>query len=376
MLEQEKIKILIATGLYPPDVGGPATYAKIIAEGLEEKGIKTKVVNFGQVRELPKGLSHLVYTIKLAKNARGADKIFALDPVSVGLPACLASWLSRRPFWVRVAGDYAWEQSVQRGAVEKSLDEFVEGGTDSKLASFFKKVQIGVAKRAESIITPSEYLKSIVKKWGIHGSKINVIYSVVTPPPELPSEEDIRNELHLSGDIISTAGRLVPWKGFLTLIEAVSEIVKEKLNVKLLIFGTGPQEEKIRQKIRELGLEEHIHILQNLSKREFFKYLKASDVFALNSGYEGLSHQLLEVLHLGTPIVTTKVGGNPELIGNKENGILVEYNDRQALKEEILNLLDDRSFANELAKNGKHTASVFNKDDMLEQLASILKKNL
>src|SRR3989339_1894470 len=103
-------KILIATPLYPPDIGGPATYAKTLEIELPKRGLVVSIVSFSSVRHLPKGFSHLAYFFKLLKAAWRADLIFALDPISVGLPAHAVSKLLGKPLYVKIVGDFAWEQ--------------------------------------------------------------------------------------------------------------------------------------------------------------------------------------------------------------------------------------------------------------------------
>ncbi len=85
------MKILIATGIYPPDIGGPATYSKLLKDELPGRGIDVQVLSFGQVRHLPKIIRHFSYLLKILKLGRGVDVIYAQDPVSVGFPALTGS---------------------------------------------------------------------------------------------------------------------------------------------------------------------------------------------------------------------------------------------------------------------------------------------
>ena len=102
------MKLLIATPLYPPDVGGPATYAKTLESCLPAKDVSVTLVKFGDVRHLPKGISHIAYLMNLFRVARNTDIILALDPASVGLPATLVAMVLRKPLVVKIVGDYAW----------------------------------------------------------------------------------------------------------------------------------------------------------------------------------------------------------------------------------------------------------------------------
>jgi len=74
------MKILIATGIYPPDIGGPATYSKLLKDELPDRGIDVKVLSFGEVRHLPKIIRHFSYFLKVLKLGKGANVIYAQDP--------------------------------------------------------------------------------------------------------------------------------------------------------------------------------------------------------------------------------------------------------------------------------------------------------
>src|SRR3989344_6122168 len=161
------MKLVIATPLYPPEIGGPATYAKLLEDGLPGKGIEVELVKFSGVRHLPKLVRHYIYYRRVLQAARGADAVLALDPVSVGLPAMKAAKKAGKPFVVKIVGDYAWEQGVQRFGVTQNLDEFVRTTTVPFRVSVLRRIQTRVAQGAPRVIVPSEYLKNIVSAWGV-----------------------------------------------------------------------------------------------------------------------------------------------------------------------------------------------------------------
>jgi glycosyltransferase involved in cell wall biosynthesis len=109
-----------------------------------------------------------------------------------------------------------------------------------------------------------------------------------------------------------------------------------------------------------------------LSKEELGKRVKAADVFVLNTAYEGLSHQLLEVMDIGVPIVTTEVGGNPELIEKDVSGFLVPCNDVSELVESIERLLASEDLRSRFATHAKVRTKNFNKDEVVEQFVNML----
>ena len=370
------MKLVIATPLYPPDIGGPATYAKILEDELSKQHIAVEVVSFHTVRHLPKGLSHLAYIVKLFRAAHGADVILALDPVSVGFPAALVSIMRNKKFVVKIVGDYAWEQGRQRIAVTDNLDEFVKKPASKFLVQVvaLRRVQEFVAARARAIIVPSNYLKGIVSQWGIPPEKIDVVHNAFDGMPNLAERESVRASLGLRGTVILSAGRLVPWKGFAMLIGLLPEIRKKYPEAKLYIAGSGPEESDLKKLISESGQHDAVFLLGDVEHGKLMQYIRAADCFVLNTGYEGLSHQLLEVLAVGTPIVTTNVGGNPELITDGITGILVPHNDRDALYRGIDRVLGDPRFAQNITDAGRSFVASFTVERMVDSTLTVLTK--
>ena len=360
-------KIIIATGIYPPDIGGPATYSKFLYEELPKHGISVEVFSFGEVRHLPKIVRHIVYTIFLFRRARAADIIFAQDPVSVGLPALIVSKMLGKKFILKIVGDYAWEQGTARFGITDLLDEFSARKRGYPLfVSFLKLIESYVVARANKIIVPSKYLKKIVSNWGIPEKNIIVVYNSFDGVFE-KIEETVKEE-----KIIVSAGRLVPWKGFFTLIAIMPKLIKHFPNIKLIIAGEGGERTKLEQSIKELHLESSIFLVGGLPREKLFKYIKSASVFVLNTSYEGFSHQLLEVMALGTPIVTTSIGGNPEIVRSEHNGFLVKPDDHDALVSSIEKLLLDDTLSMTLAQNAQKTALEFSTTRMINETIKIL----
>lgn len=363
------MKILVATGIYPPTIGGPATYSKMLHDKLPAYGINVEVLSFDEVRHLPKVVSHIAYFLKVIFRSRGCDIVYAQDPVSVGFPAMLAAKVLRKRFMLKIVGDYAWEQGVQRFGVQDLLDEFSLNKSKYGLRiRMFKWMQFIVQKNADKIIVPSKYLKKIVTNWGnVDADKINVVYNAFEGVDFLPAREDLKKELGLKGKVMTSVGRLVPWKGFDGLIVAMQDILKYFPNLTLYIIGNGPDKEHLKNLIAETGLQKSVILLGGLPQKTLFKYIKASDIFVLNTSYEGFSHQLVEVLALGTPCVTTNAGGNVEIIENKKNGILFNYNDVPTIKKSVIRILQDNDLSESLSRAGIETVRNFSEEKMLSE---------
>lgn len=367
---KNKLRVLIVTPLYPPDIGGPATYTRLLEEELPSRGLDVSVVSFGEVRHLPKFFRHVVLFVMIWRQSRAVDVIYAQDPVSVGLPSMVAAKLSGIKFVLKVVGDYAWEQGVQRFGVKKTLDQFVDdGGRYSVSVRLLQFVQTSVARRADLIITPSKYLKSIVSKWGIAPGNISVVYNSFNLPNIRGVEIDRSNQ---NAPIIVSAGRLVPWKGFDGLIKVVSKLVSIYPKLQLYIYGTGPDYEKLDRSIDQFNLHGHVFLKGGVSQDELLRQVKWADMFVLNTAYEGLSHVLLEVMSLGTPIITTSVGGNKELITDGLDGLLVDFDDYLALSGAIQSLADNPYIGQELSDHAKQTVTKFSQKDASDELVRLL----
>jgi len=373
-MENSKITVLIATGIFPPQIGGPATYSKLLLDELPKRGFEIKVQSFGWVIKYPKVIRHAVYFFKVLFSGFGADIIYAQDPVSVGLPALVAAKILRKKFYLKIVGDYAWEQGSQRSGVSDLLDQFsVEYDKYPFFVRLLKRTQFFVANNANKIVVPSEYLKKIVANWGIKEEKIQVIYNAFHAPDFRGSKEEMRIKFHVDYPMIISVGRLVPWKGFDTLIALMPEIAKKIPRVKLFIVGEGPDKEYLQTCIKKVGAEASVVLTGKMKQNDLFEHIKAADLFVLNTSYEGLSHQLLEVLYLETPIACSNAGGNIEVIDHNQNGALFTYNDKKAIEEWTTKLLTDHALAQKYVEEGKKKLKFFGEERMLEEISVFLK---
>ena len=363
------MKLVIATPLYPPEIGGPATYTKLLEEGLPPRGVGVTLVKFSEVRHLPKIVRHFAYFFRARRALKSADILLALDPVSVGLPACLAALSCKKPFVVKIVGDYAWEQGRQRFGVTVSLDEFIK----TKRVPFFvwllRRVETGVARRARGVIVPSKYLREVIVAWGISPQKIHIIYNAAPIPAEVgtvPSTVEA-----LPRPLVVSIGRLVPWKNIESVIDAVAMLRVDGIFASLGVVGDGPERARLATSASEALTNAYI-FTGLLSHSDASAVLRSADVFVLNSTYEGLSHILIEALSLGVPIVATRAGGNAEVVTDEENGILVPVGDVQALARALARVLTDKAPAARLRRAAEQPHNRFSTDAMLDGTMSVL----
>ncbi len=367
------MKVLIATGLYAPEIGGPATHVAALEKAFPSRGIEVVVLPFSRVRFLPKILRHVAYFFLVLTSLRGVSVVYALDPVSVGLPALCASRLMRKQFILRVAGDYAWEQAVARHDAKIFLDQFSVRLKEQKFkVRLLAHIERAVARRALRVIVPSVYLQKIVLLWGVSEERVVVVYTAFSPIVVRGERDVLRTTYGFQGTVITSVGRLVPWKGFRALIDAIAELSKEYPDIQCVIIGDGPDLSALQAHAKERRVSERVHFLGRLSKEQLAEALLASDIFVLNTAYEGFSHQLLEVMSLGIPIITTSVGGNIELITHGKDGLLVPYNNEKMLAQAIIRLLQHHDVGEALAREAKVRVQAFTTERMVEGVRAVL----
>lgn len=364
-------RLLIATPLYPPEPGGPATYTKLLEDGLQSQGVSTETLKFSDVRHLPKVLRYLSYFWRALRAGRRSDAVLALDPVSTGLPAAAAAVLLRKPFVVKVVGDYAWEQGTQRFGIVAPLDEFICMGRVPFPVAVLRSAQTWVACRAKLVIVPSEYLKGIVCAWGIPQEKVRVVHNAVQMHGGGSAPEAVRTLPH---PFVVSVGRLVPWKGMKELIDAVAAVRLAGTPLSITVVGEGPERTVLEAHAQKM-LGNGFTFTGALAPKDVHAVLAEADLFALNTSYEGLSHVLIEALMAGLPIVTTCVGGNPEVI-EEGGGILVETGDTLALTLALRQLVEDKVLRDRMSIAARERAQAFSVDATLSRTKDVLSEIL
>jgi len=359
------MNVLVATGLSAPDIGGPATYTAMLEAELPDRGFVVTVVSFRSVRRYPKVLRHALYAWRVWRASRTADVVYALDPISVGLPALLVA---------NLGGDYAWEQGRVRFGVTQTLDEYTASRAAQPWAvRAVAYIQAVVARRAAQVIVPSQYLQSIVETWGVSAEKITVIYSALHPTETDQAPPSILNKVHPDWPLLLSAGRLVPWKGFAMLITLIAQYKQAGRDVSLVIAGDGPDQALLESLIAEHGVSDRVQLAGRLRRPALATLIATADVFVLNTAYEGLAHQLVEVMDIGTPIVTTTAGGNTELVTDGVDGLLVSFNDMSALQQAISKLLDTPLLGQQFVVAAKRQVARFAPGPAIAQLDKTLR---
>lgn len=387
MINDSKWKILIATGIFEPDIGGPASYAKILARNISDK-FEIKIITYSSVRsyandknipvkiirvwkKLPWFLRHLIYASKIFLASKKSDLVYSLSTINGGVASLIGAKVFRKKFYMRVAGDYAWQVAMEKHTTELMIDEF-QMGKKTGWPRFLSWLQRFLCKKADMVVVPSEYLAGIVQGWGVALDKIKVIYNAIELEPVDMSKEEARNKIGIHGNIIISIGRLAPWKGFKMLIKIMPKLLDISQFFRLVIIGEGPDRKNMEAMVKNLGLEKKVYILGRKFHSDLSLYMAASDMLILNSGYEGFSHQILEAMACGVPVIASAVMGNRELIHQGQNGFMVKYNDEFNLIEAIKTLHNDQELKDQFIREGRKTAEFFSVDKMINETKKIL----
>jgi len=331
----------------------------------EEREVLPVKLNHGMLGSILRQ-ARLFFTILRA--ARGMELIYAQGPVVVGLASLIAGKLLRKPVVVKFVGDIAWENAVNKGKTAKLLEDFLsqpEGGPDIAL---IMRIQRFVFHHADKIITPSNYLKNILASYyRVPAAKIQVVYNAV----EL---KEIRAPNEKCGQpVLLAIGRLVPWKGIDELIELVPALVEKYPEFKLLVIGDGPEREKLSQLCRKIGAEPHVIFAGKVSHEETLAFLKNSDIFVLNSRYEGLPHTVIEAMAQKCPVIATDIEGTREVVQDGQTGITVAPGDKEQLKEKIIFLLENEHARKEMVEQAYgNVKSKFTWESTIGELERVL----
>lgn len=352
------MKILLTTGIYPPEIGGPATYAFLIKTELEKRGHSVVVLPFRRVRSFPSGIRHMLYAVLAFWNMISADIVLTQDTVSVGFPSLLAAKITNTPIVLRVPGDFAWEQGVQRFGVKEGIDDFQKKKYGFRI-EFLRAIQRFVVRNVTYVITPSDYFKNIVLAWGARLDRTSRIYNGVSLP------DFIEKRIFPQATLVS-AGRFVPWKGFDRLIEQMKDI-----NAHLVVIGDGEDGARLKKLIEEYHVSEKVTLLGRLPREELLSWIAGAALFVLPSSFESFSFQLVEAMTVGTPVVALRAGNLDEIIRHGENGFLIDKNEISTLAPVLNTILQDAPLRDRIRRNALHDAQSFSVQTTTDQLETL-----
>ena len=340
------------SGIWPPDPGGPASHAPALADFLAERGHTVEVVTTADApparRSYPVAwtprrspLRHARAALLIRSAARRADVVYATSMIR---RAAIGARLARRPLVVKLVSDEVFERATRTGRYADTLDEFqrVGGGLRTR---FLRATRNAAVRSARHVFCPSAYLRDVALQWGLEPERVSVLPNPAPEIPDLPSRDQLRREFGFDGKVLVFAGRLGPQKALDVALEALVEVP----GVDLVVAGDGPERPALERRVAELGLDGRVRFLGSVSRETVLRLFRASDGSVLPSRWENFPHTVVEALAMGCPVIATAVGGVPEVLRDRENGLLVPPGDPEALARSVLALISEHELYESLS---------------------------
>ncbi|MBI2062821.1 MAG: glycosyltransferase family 4 protein [Candidatus Yanofskybacteria bacterium] len=315
------IKIVLATGIFYPDVGGPAIHVRKIAEALAGRGHLPVVIAYGdydgpeqfpfKVIRISNKLSplprHLKYLLVLFKQAFGAKTLYAFNLSTAGIPVFIVGKVLRKKIIIRVPGDPIWERIVEGGKRLVSFVNYYKQGLYLIDRPWLFKTIKFILPKFDKIVFYTPFLSEIYQKYyDVPAGKITIILNPVF------KRQPISFELS-SEPTVLFAGRFVAYKNLELVIRAFDGVWRQFNKGKLVLIGEGPDREKLEKVISNLPSANHIDIISKVNQDKLFEYISSSWVGIGPALTEFNPNFILECLSFGKPVLLSR-----------ENGLLVK----------------------------------------------------
>jgi len=353
------MKILLLTYEYPPFHGGVATYLSNLMNAAPA-GVEVVV-------DVPKAHEHWIMTAwrQYFKVRKIRPDLIAISHVlPAGYVAFKINFWFKTPYLVFTHGTdiltsrrSGWKRFWMRFILRHAKFVIANSRFTASLLREEGIVKVEIIQPAVSIPTSVTPLNN-----GVHGRPDNVDPDPVSRYGACFSHTNRRND-NCNG--IISIGRLIPRKGFDTLIQAMPAIIKEIPDARLTIIGRGDYYDELIRLAHELRVETFVDILTDVDDKKKGEYLAMSALFALaarkvGDDIEGFGIVTLEASAAGLPVVVTNSGGSAEPVVDNVTGIIAPSNDPATLAAIIMRLLKNKDEAAKLGAAGqKHVAEEY-----------------
>lgn len=371
------MRVIIVSGIFPPDIGGPATHARDLQAEFTGRGHNARVLaladrvrghddsNVVRVpRWLPWPVRMVVVVAYLLVRRSTYDVVYA---TGLGPAAVLGARIARRPVALKIVGDPAWERSVRENLTDHSFDEFQDEarGAPPRLRAM-RALRNWSVRSADQVLTPGAALGRTVERWIGGRGRIRTPQVIPNGARRAAAGGPAPATSGARLDVLFV-GRLVGHKHVDQLVAAVAMVD----DIVLEIVGDGPERAALEQQAESLGVADRVRFAGPLQKDATAARIAAADALLLASSYEGLPHVVLEALVNGTPVVTSPTPGSLEVVSHQENGLVADPPDASGFADCLTRLRDDADLVAALAAGATESGLLYRFEvtaDRIEQL--------
>ena len=365
------MRIIVTTGLFPPDIGGPATHAADLAEELRARGHSVTVLTLGTspapgvvrwLREQPWPRRTAAGVAWLVRHRREYDLVYDTGLPLVAVPGAR---LAGRPVVLKVVGDAAWERGRLAGLTDLGFEEFQQARRVAPRLRLLRAQRDWTVRRVTAVITPGRALAATVEAW-VPGRDVRVVPNGVRAAVS-PGD---RQRADGAGVRFVAAGRLVVNKRIDVLLEAIARVE----GVALDVIGEGPEQASLERQAAALGVGDRVAFLGARAHNETLARLAEADALVAPSEHEGLPHVAIEALVHGTPVVCAATDGMLEVVVDGKNGLVFDPPDATALAAALARLRDDGGLRDALRAGAAESGVAWRFDGCADALEAMFEQ--
>jgi glycosyltransferase involved in cell wall biosynthesis len=222
--------------------------------------------------------------------------------------------------------------------------------------------------------------EALVANDGFPAERVGVIYNGIDLGPFAAARDDrqsVRREMGVGDDdfVILQVARLDYLKDHATAVRTLAEVVPCRPDVRLVLVGEGPELNAIQELVSRHKLEPHVRLLG--LRKDVARLLPGADLFLLTSISEGIPLTVIEAMATGLPVVSTRVGGLPEVVEEGRTGLLESAGDHTALARAVCKLAGEPALRREMGRLGRERAEVhFSEREMHRQYDRLYREML
>ena len=308
-------RVLVVTGIYPPEIGGTASYAAKLKEILSAGEWVVEVLSFAEKsqsdggtyrisRRFPTGIRHILAFLRALPLVCKSDAVILLDHFSMGFPVSLATFICRRPYILRIGGDFLWESHVEMKRAQITLQAFYESLRPTNKERIIFYLARFVMRGAALIAFSTEWQRRIfLSPYGIEEDRTAVLQNAVEAGTSTAHAQKTQSE-------IIYAGRFLFLKNLRRAMLAFREFkIAQGGALKMRLIGEGPEERQLKTLALSYGVGDYVSIEPPMPRLALMEAIKNARAVIVPSFSDISPNLALEALAAGVPAILTKHNG-------------------------------------------------------------------